>query len=68
MSNELPVTIYASSSNNFKNGKKDEWIKLATVKAGTKSHEIDLNDLPTSDFYKFVVQTTNNHLNRWFFK
>ncbi len=64
-SNNTPVTIYASPTNNFKNGGEDNWIKLATVKAGSKGYKVDLKDLPSSNFYKFVVEAPNNHLTRW---
>ena len=49
----------------FKTGGKDEWIKLGTVTAGTGTYQVDLSKLPSSKFYKFVVESPNNHLNRW---
>lgn len=61
----VPVTIYAAPSNKFKEGGKDEWIKLATVPSTDGSYVVDLSKLPESEFYKFVVETENNHLNRW---
>lgn len=62
---ETPATIYAASSNLYKEGKTDEWIKLGTVRAGEGKYRVDLNTLPASRFYKFVVATPHNHLNRW---
>lgn len=59
------ATVYAAAGNKFKEGGKDEWIKLGTVKAGTCKYNIDLTKLPQSKFYKFVVITPNNHINRW---
>lgn len=59
------VTVYAAATNHFKEGKADEWVKLGTVRAGDKSYKVDLGKLPESKFYKFVVATPNNHLNRW---
>ena len=60
-----PVTIYAAVSNHFKEGGTDEWIKLATVCSGEGKYRVDLSSLPVSKFYKFVLVTMNNHLNRW---
>ncbi len=61
----VPVTIYAATDNKFKEGGKDEWTKVAELPAGTKQYTIDLQLLPASRFYKFVVQAPGNHLNRW---
>ncbi|HTN68878.1 MAG TPA: alkaline phosphatase family protein [Dysgonamonadaceae bacterium] len=62
---EIPVEIYASTTNNYKEGKSDEWLKVATVSSEQKEYTVDLNTLPTSELYKFVVRSPNNHLNRW---
>ncbi len=66
--NNPPVTIYVSTENKFKEGGKENWIKLATVNAGINSYKAELKDLPAGSFYKFVVETKNNHLNRWIIK
>ena len=50
------VTVYAA---------EDEWIKLGTVPASYRSYQVKSGQLPASKFYKFVLQTPNNHLNRW---
>lgn len=60
-----PVTVHVAPSNRFKEGGKDEWICLDTVAAGKESYCVDLSKLPASRFYKFVVATPHNHLNRW---
>ena len=60
-----PVTVYAASANKFREGGKDEWTKLAELPAGVKSYTVDLQVLPASQFYKFVVVSPGNHLNRW---
>lgn len=57
------VTIYAATGNLFQTGGKDKWIKLDTVSAADRSYRI--KGLPASSFYKFVLQTPHNHLNRW---
>jgi len=64
---ELLVDVYAAGTNNFKEGKSDNWIKLSTVQShkGTSKYKVDLNKLPQSKFYKFVIVAPNNHLNRW---
>lgn len=59
------ATIYATTTNCYKEGKSDSWVKLGTVPAGDKKYRVDLSALPASRFYKFVVVTPNNHLNRW---
>ena len=49
-------------------GGRDEYIRLAGLPAGTSSYVVDLKDLPDSGFYKFVIASPGNHLNRWFRK
>lgn len=63
--NDSPISVYAATDNKFKEGGKDEWVKLATLPAGTDSYTVDLEALPASGFCKFVVLTSGNHLNRW---
>lgn len=62
---EETVTVYAAPTNHFKEGGDDQWIKLATVPAGAQTCRVDLSSLPSSSFYKFVLETPHNHLNRW---
>lgn len=64
-SGNVPVTVYAAAGNKFKEGGKDEWIKVAELPAGATKHTVDLQTLPSSKFYKFVVVAPGNHLNRW---
>ncbi len=59
------VTIYAATTNNFNTGGRDRYIEVAKLPAGTTSYKVSLKNLPASDFYKFVVVSPNNHLNRW---
>lgn len=65
LSEDAEVTIYAACGNNFKSGQPDEWIKVAVVPATARKYRVALSSLPASDFYKFVLVTPNNHLNRW---
>lgn len=60
-----PVTVYVATTNNFAHGGNDVYFKITELPAGSDKIIVDLNDLPVSDFYKFVVTTPNNHLNRW---
>jgi len=64
----VPVTVYAAADNKFKEGGKDEWIKVAELPAGATEYTVDLQTLPFSKFYKFVVLSPGNHLNRWLLK
>ena len=61
----VPVEIYVSTTNNYKEGKTDAWLKLATVSSEQKEYTVDLSSLPSSELYKFVVKSPSNHLNRW---
>ena len=65
ISEKNEVTVYVACDNKFKTGRTDEWIKVATVPAAVCKYRVDLTSLPKSDFYKFVLVTPNNHLNRW---
>lgn len=62
------ATIYMATTNNYKGGGKDEWIKIGTTKANKKEFTVDLNKYPKSKFYKFVVATPNNLITKWIFK
>lgn len=60
------VTVYATTTNNFKTGGKEEWVEIGTVPAKACSYKVDLNLLPASSFYKFVLETPAGSLNRWY--
>lgn len=64
----VPVKVYAAAGNKFKEGHADEWIKVAELPAGTTKYAVDLQTLPASGFYKFVVVSAGNHVNRWLHK
>lgn len=64
-SRNVPVTVYAAADNKFKKGGQDEWIKVAELPAGTTKYTVNLQTIPSSKFYKFIVQAPENHLNRW---
>ena len=62
------ATIYMATDNLYKTGGEDKWIPLATVPASDGEYHVKSGQLPESKFYKFVVRTDNNHLNRWVIK
>lgn len=66
LNKKASVNVWAATGNNFKEGGKDEWIKVGTVPAKDGTFRVDLTTLPSSKFYKFVLETPNNHLNRWY--
>lgn len=59
------VDIYVSSTNQYKEGGKDQWKKIARVPAKKQMFVVPADELPDSQYYKFVLETPNNHLNRW---
>jgi predicted AlkP superfamily pyrophosphatase or phosphodiesterase len=68
LSAKAQVNIYIATDNQYKNGGKDNWIKIATVPAKQEQYNIKHQQIPPSKFYKIVIQTENNHLNRWIYK
>lgn len=55
-SKNVPVTVYVAVDNKFRDGGKDEWIKVTDLPAGKTKYTVDLQNLPASKFYKFVVR------------
>ncbi|MCQ2118509.1 MAG: alkaline phosphatase family protein [Bacteroidales bacterium] len=66
LNRKAQVTVYAATTNNFKKGGKEEWIEVGKVPAKAEEYTVDLNELPKSGFYKFVLDTPNGSLNRWY--
>jgi predicted AlkP superfamily pyrophosphatase or phosphodiesterase len=58
------VKIWMTVTNNFKQGKEDKYRLLAEVPASTKTYRFSIKGDP-SDFYKIVLQTPVNTVNRW---
>lgn len=58
------VKIWLSTTNRFKEGGKDEYTLQATVPLAKQEATIDVSKLPSS-FYKVVIETPGNMLNRW---
>ena len=59
-----PIDIYLSVTNNFKDGGKDEWKKVGTVKADQKNFVFDASN-QESQFYKFSLRGKHNMLPVW---
>lgn len=60
------VKVWAVADNKFREGGKDEWIEVGYVPAKAETFRVDLTSLPESKFYKFVLETPNTTLNRWY--
>jgi hypothetical protein len=58
------VKIWATPSNNFASGGKDEYKLLATVPLMQRHATIDITNMPSS-FYKVVLEGPNNMVNSW---
>ena len=59
--------IWLAATNHFKEGGKDEYSLAATVPLGKQEAIIDVSNKPSS-FYKIVIETPGNMLNRWVVK
>ena len=66
LNKDAEVTVLGTPTNNFKTGGKDEWTELGKVSAAAERFVVDLSALPESKFYKFVLETPNGSLNRWY--
>ena len=56
--------IWLATANNFKTGGEDNYALLASVPVKKEEVDIDLSKYP-SGFYKIVIETPDNFLNRW---
>ncbi|MFT3749876.1 MAG: alkaline phosphatase family protein [Agriterribacter sp.] len=56
--------IWLATTNNFKEGGKDEYSLAATVPLAKQEAVIDVSNKPSS-FYKIVIESPQNMLNRW---
>lgn len=63
-SNKGKARIWISATNHFRNGGSDEYKRVKTVPLARQQAIIDIGDRP-SDFYKIVIETPHNLLNRW---
>jgi hypothetical protein len=56
--------IWIATTNNFKSGGKDEYKLVAEVPVKNGKADIDVRKTPSS-FYKIVIETPWNFMNRW---
>lgn len=56
--------IWLTTTNNFKEGGKDEYKLVKTIPVSKKEAVIDVSSM-NSNFYKVVIETKENFLNRW---
>lgn len=63
---QSPTISAIGYTNNYREGGKDTWQRIGTTKASDCTYTVDLDALPKSKLYKFVVVTPSNHITRWF--
>jgi predicted AlkP superfamily pyrophosphatase or phosphodiesterase len=56
--------IWMSPTNNFKTGKPDEYVLMATVPVKKGAASLDVGKYP-ADMYKIVVEMPYNNISRW---
>jgi membrane-anchored protein YejM (alkaline phosphatase superfamily) len=56
--------IWVAATNNFKDGKPDEYKLLAEVPVSTQHALLSVKDLPSA-FYKVCIEAPGNMINRW---
>ena len=64
---EGKVKIWVSPTNNFKDGKPDDYKLIAEVPVKTEHAIIDVSNM-SSSFYKMVVEGNYNSVNKWWLK
>ena len=58
------LKIWVAASNNFKDGKPDNYQLLAEVPVADQHVAVSVKNIP-SDFYKVVIEAPYNTVNRW---
>lgn len=61
--NDETVSVYMASTNNFKDGGADNWVKIGEVPAKKGTYTAEFPD--GNSFYKFEVVSPNTHLTKW---
>lgn len=64
MDNKGNVKVWVTSTNNFKDGGKDNYKLLAEVPVGQEHATVSVKDMQ-SEFYKVVLEGAENTVNRW---
>jgi predicted AlkP superfamily pyrophosphatase or phosphodiesterase len=67
VSKEGNAKVWLATTNNFKKGGKDDYKLMAEVPVANGKARIDVKQSP-SEFYKVVIETPYNLLNRWIVK
>lgn len=62
-----PAEIWITTTNHYKTGGKDHWIKAGRTKADKENFDIDVSSSP-SDFYKIWVKGKHNGTTTWITK
>jgi predicted AlkP superfamily pyrophosphatase or phosphodiesterase len=57
--------IWLATTNEFKTGGRDHYQLVKETVLSKEKEVIDLNKMPSSSFYKVVLETSGNFLNRW---
>jgi len=57
--------IWLAVANQFKSGGSDHYELLKVVPLSKGKETIDVSTMPPSSFYKSVLETPGNFLNRW---
>jgi predicted AlkP superfamily pyrophosphatase or phosphodiesterase len=58
------VKLWLATSNSYKTGGKDQYTLVQTIPVKNGKAMINVKDQP-SKFYKIVIETSTNYLNRW---
>lgn len=61
---EGTVKVWVSPTNQFEEGKRDDYLLMAEVPVNDQTATIDVSALPAG-FYKIVLEARHNHLSRW---
>lgn len=56
--------IWLATTNKFKTGGNDEYKLMAEIPLEKEQFNLDISNIP-SDFYKIVIETPTNIMNRW---
>ncbi len=56
--------IWLATTNNFKSGGEDSYTLITSVPLQKEKADVDLSKYP-SGFYKIIIETPDNFLNRW---
>ena len=64
LNKEGKVKIWVSTTNNFKEGKKDSYSLMGEVPVNNEHLIIDVSNIKSS-FYKVIVEGTFNSINKW---